>query len=84
MTIKDKYIIYDWKYSYTSIKWLWVALTRCSNIENIYFYDGDDNLTSIKNNVSISSYKEQDKKACRKYDLKDYIDMSWINLQLKK
>jgi hypothetical protein len=46
-TIKSKYIIFDWKYSYVSIKWFKVALTRATDIDNIYFYDSDENKYSL-------------------------------------
>ena len=42
-TIRKKYIIFDWKYSYVSINWLWVCLSRCDNIKNVWFYDAEDN-----------------------------------------
>lgn len=82
ITIKEKYVIYDWKYNYVSIKWMWVALSRCNNIDNIFFYDGEDNLNSMKYDINISSYKQQDKN--RKYNEKDYVDMAWVSQQLKK
>lgn len=84
ITLKDKYIIYDWKYSYCSIKWLWVAITRCNNIDNIYFYNGEDNINSLKNDVNINSYKQQDKQAKREFKEKDFVDLSWVSQQLKK
>jgi len=80
MTIKEKYIIYDWNFNYASVKWLYVCVSRCSNIENVYFYNGDDNLKPLNQTVNISSYKQQDKNALRKFDEKEYIDMNWINI----
>jgi hypothetical protein len=47
-TIRKKYIIYDWKYSYVSIKWFKVAITRATDIDNVYFYDGEDNQYPLK------------------------------------
>jgi hypothetical protein len=61
---------------------MWVAITRCNDINNIYFYDGDDNLNSLKYDVNINSYKQQDKN--RKYNQKDYVDIAWVSQQLKK
>ena len=81
-TIRDKYVIFDWKYFYVSVKWFYTAISRCSNINDIYFYDGDDNIKPLKYDISISSYKNQDKN--RVYDNKDYIDYTWVGETLKK
>jgi hypothetical protein len=80
MTIHEKYVIYDWSLYYASVKWLYVVISRCSNIDNVYFYDGEDNKKPLNQTVNISSYKQQDKKAGRIYDEKEYIDYNWINL----
>ena len=82
-TIKDKFIIFDWKYNYVSTKWLYTAISRCSDINNVYFYDGDDN-KSFKLSVNILSYKDQDKKANRKYKQEDYITLDWVVNQIKQ
>lgn len=83
-TIKKKYIIYDWKYNYVSIKWFYVAITRCTDLDNVYFYDGEDNEKALKYQVNIESYKQQDKRANRNYVEKEYIDNKWVSDQLVK
>ena len=84
ITLKEKYIIFDWKLSYASVKWAWVALTRTNNIDNIYFYNGKDNEIPLIETVNIISYKNQDNKAGRSFNNKDYIDLKWVSQQLKK
>jgi hypothetical protein len=60
-----------------SIKWLYVAISRCSDINIIYFYDNDDNLKPLNQTVNISSYKQQDKN--RKYKEDEYINLNWVS-----
>lgn len=36
LTINDKYTIYESLFYYTSLAWFWVAITRTTNIDNIY------------------------------------------------
>ena len=83
-TIKDKFIIYDWKFNFVNIKWFWTAITRCSNFDNIYIYDGDDNKHQMKYDVSIVSYKFQDKSRNMTYKESEYINYNWISEQLIK
>lgn len=57
ITLKEKYIIFDWKLSYSSVKWFWVGITRANNFDNIYFYNGKDNEKPLIDTVNINSYK---------------------------
>ena len=38
-TLEDNITIYDWKFYFTSREWLWVAVTRTTSLDNVYFYD---------------------------------------------
>ena len=38
-SIKCKITIFDYKYKYVSRKWIWTAITRATNLDNVYFYD---------------------------------------------
>ena len=83
-TIRKKYIIYDWKYNYVSIKWFKVALSRTNDIDNVYFYDGEENSKPLKYSVNIEGYKQQDKNKNRIFNEKEFIDNKWVSEQLLK
>lgn len=73
ITIKEKYCIFDWNYEYVDLKWLYVAITRATNLDNVYFYTGDkfyDNKFDVKQKIykMISRYKQQDTNAKREND----------------
>ena len=72
-------MIYDWKFNYVDIKWFKVAITRCEDLDNVYFYDGDENKYSLKYQVNINGYIQQDKKANREFDEKKYINDKWLS-----
>ena len=68
-SINDKYIICDWQNEYADLRWLYTAITRATNFDNIYFYT--DNVKTEKFiirqhiNKMIRQYIYQDKKAGR-------------------
>ena len=42
VSIEGAVIIYDWKnIEWANNRWLWTAITRVTELSNIYFYDGD-------------------------------------------
>jgi len=88
VTIENKYVIFDYDNYYVNLKWLYVAITRCTNLNNVYFYIGNLNKKEQENkekiNNMIINYKEQDKKANREINDKKYIDCEWVLTQMKK
>ena len=38
-TIKENSTIFDYKFYFVNRKWIWTALGRCSDLNNVYFYD---------------------------------------------
>ena len=41
-SIEGDMIIHDWKSKRADNKWLWTAITRATNLNNVYFYDDDN------------------------------------------
>ena len=84
-SIEGDMIIYDWKSKRADNKWLWTAITRATNLDNVYFYDDDseDELTDTKLNTyfknKVSKYKNQDIKALRIVPKDNYVDVEWLN-----
>ena len=69
-TIKESITIFDWKFYYTSRKWIYTAVTRATNLNNVYFYDYvepelNHNLIMAYFNRKVSGYKSQDNAAGR-------------------
>lgn len=86
LTIKQKTCIFDMDFIFSDIKWLYTAFTRGDDLDEIYYYTGEIDVSNIKYERKIKScvesYKWQDKKANREYNENDYIDMKWIKSKL--
>ena len=70
-------IICEYDHYCVNDRWLYVALTRSTDLDNVYY--ATDNIQVKYRDIEkvIAGYKEQDKKKGRTYDEKDYIDVSW-------
>ena len=83
ITIKTAITIYDWNFFYASREWIWTALTRAQDLDQIYFYDGDlpeFNHERLKQyfKKKIVGYIDQDKKAKRPINKDNYITVDWL------
>ncbi len=83
-SIDDSITIFDWSHPHASWKWLWTAITRSRDLDKVYIYNGkylEYNLQSLPGYLKkkIDGYKDQDKKAKRKYTNDKYITTSWLN-----
>ena len=77
-TIKESITIFDWKFYYTSRKWIYTAVTRATNWNNVYFYDYvepelNHNLIIAYFNRKVSGYKSQDNAAGRLIPKEFYV-----------
>jgi len=85
----DRLTIYDWNCKHVSKEWLWVAMTRCRNLDNVYFYNGPSLYAETKKvedklKKKIEGYKSQDMKANRVIDEKNYITVDTLKSYLKQ
>ena len=39
-SIDDKLTIFDWDFYFVNRKWIYTAITRATNLNNVYFYNG--------------------------------------------
>ena len=81
--------IFDWKYHRVTNEWLYTAISRCTDLNNVTFYDyeeptDDDNLRSSYFKKKIENYKKQDKEAKRKIPKDDYINVACVLIILVK
>ena len=84
-TINDKITIFDTNTPYVNRKWIWTAITRASDLNNINIFIHSDN--EIKNltirrlnqyfKLKIDGYISQDKKT-NKYNPDNYINLEWF------
>jgi hypothetical protein len=67
-----------------NINWIYTAITRATEIQNIQIYFGEitDNDIDIKINSMIASHKRSD--LTRKMPMTNYIDLKWVMNELKK
>ena len=82
-SIDDKITIYDWKHNFASRKWIYTAVARATNLENVYLLDYDEYEEDEKDLLSylqkkVDRYKQQDKKAKRQMDPSNYLTSKWL------
>ena len=89
-SIKGKITIHEWEKSYlVSREWIWCALTRSTDFNDVLFYEGatnngelnEENLHRYLNN-KIKNYMLQDEAKNRKIDETKYVDVDWFMKRL--
>jgi len=91
LSIKNKITIFDCNTPHVSRNWIWTAITRATDLNNVQIYvhkeEEVSRLTESKKNLyfsmKIEGYKGQDKLARRSFDTKKFVDVKWINEELK-
>jgi hypothetical protein len=84
-SINGKICIFDYNNKLADWRWLWTAITRATDIENVYFYKyNNDKNDNVNNNLlrsyfdkQIVGYRMQDKLGHREIS-KDYITSDWF------
>jgi hypothetical protein len=74
--------IFDYKHYFVDRRWLWTAITRATNLNNVMFYEyeeSDEKMKKVKKyfQKKVERYKAQDKTAKRPLS-KDYINVDWL------
>ena len=89
-SIKGKITIHEWEKSYlVSREWIWCALTRSTDFNDVLFYEGmtnngelnEENLHRYLAN-KIKNYKLQDEAKNRTIDETKYVDVEWFMKRL--
>ena len=89
-SIKGKITIHEWEKSYlVSREWIWCALTRSTDFNDVLFYEGatnngelnEENLHRYLTN-KIKNYKLQDEAKNRKIDETQYVNTEWFMKRL--
>ena len=83
-SINEPITIFDYKFFFVSRKWIWTAITRARNLDDVYFYDYTEdnefnmNLIKCYFKNKIKGYKEQDRSAKREINKENYINIEWL------
>ena len=83
-SIEESITIFDYKYEHTTREWLYVAITRATDLNNVYFYKYTENNdlynTIIKSyfQKKINGYEKQDQQAKRTYDKNNFVNIKWL------
>ena len=89
LTLNEKYTIFDCNTPHANRNWVWTALTRASDMNNITIFqhkqDEVDRLIQSKKELymknKINGYKQQDIKAKRRIDDGSYVNLEWARMQ---
>ena len=81
-SISGNITIHEWQKSYlVSREWLWCAITRARDFNNVYFFKNENADEEMRKNLiigyfknKIEGYKKQDKVAGGEIDLESYVD----------
>ena len=85
-SINGKIIIHEWnKKHLVTREWIWCALTRSTDFNDVLFYESETDKTELTEenlnryiNNKIRNYKLQDEKAGRKVNSKKYVTPEWF------
>ena len=86
ITVNDKMTIFDCNTAYVDRNYIWTAITRSSDFNNVQIYQHsrkevenlDQSRMMLYFESKINDYKTQDKKASRNYKKIEYVDVDWI------
>ena len=84
-SISGNITIHEWQKSYlVSREWIWTAVTRARDFNNVYFFKNEKADEEMQKNLvigyfknKVEGYKKQDKVAGREIDDENYIDEHW-------
>ena len=82
-TKEEQIMIFDWKHPLMNRKWLWVAITRTTNLDNAICYDYaqetvDTTLLYKYLDIKIKSYMDVDRSCNRTIDTTSFVDRDWF------
>ena len=87
-SVDGEIIVYDWQRWYCSRKWIWVAVTRCRDLNKVKFYKYDVNTITEEEvdeyfNNKVKNYVEQDAVANRTIETDKYVNADWLKARMK-
>jgi thymidine kinase len=86
-SINEKMTIFDYQNYFISRNWMWVAVTRATDLDNVYFYTYDETMKEslIKDyfDKKCEGYKRQDRQAGREIVEEEYVTGDWFMSKTK-
>jgi hypothetical protein len=89
-SIDTSITIFDYIHFFVTREWLWVAITRATELDNVYFYDYtfdeelNQNLMRCYFERKVKNYKSQDRDAGREISKENDVDTKWLMLAVNK
>jgi hypothetical protein len=83
-SIDDNITIFDYLFKYVDRNWLWVAITRATDLNNVYFYEYKENndlydtLINSYFERKIAGYIKQDLQAKRTINKDNFVNIEWL------
>ena len=83
-SIDSTITIFDYKHFFITAEWIWVAITRATQLDNVYFYnytfDKEFNRNLIQSYFGrkVKGYASQDREAKREIDKNNYVNVEWL------
>ena len=86
LSIDDKVTIFDCNTPYVDRNFVWTAITRVRDLNNVTYFEHPDNeVKALEDsrlkqyfNLKINGYKKQDIEAKRALSKEDFIDINWL------
>ena len=88
-SIDGRVTIFDWGFKFVNRKWLYTAVTRATELNNVVFYSGkaqpyDEDALRRYLDLKVLHYQRQDLDAKRKIHYSNFITSRWLNDQFGK
>ena len=88
-SIDDRVTIFDWSFKFVTRKWLYTAVTRATELKNVYFYTGkcysyDEDALNRYLELKVLHYQRQDRDAKRKINYRNFVTPQWLSGQFGK
>lgn len=87
-SLKESMTIFDYKYHFVDRKWLWTAITRATDLNNVWFYDYSEKPLNTKMfnsyfHKKVEGYRAQDRRANRTIS-ENYVTAEWLQNCINK
>jgi hypothetical protein len=84
-TIDEPFVILEANHFYASKEWFYTAVTRCTQLSDVWVYVGANTTSGVKAAIArkVKSYIKQDMDAGRPVTGK-YISPAWVSAEMKR
>ena len=87
-SIDEKITIFDWKFFFVNRKWIYTAVTRATELKNVFFFAGpseehDETVLDKYLAKKVENYKKQDLQHNRPLT-EDFVTPAWLKAQFGK